>query len=62
VLQTQDLRVDQEKGPCIQINIRELDGVFSTNLSILYTRLLVHTTVPLTYSKGHVLSIRLFLF
>ena len=58
MLQTQDLRVDQEKEPCIQINTRELDGVFSTNLSILYTRLLVHATVPLTYSKGYVLSIR----
>ena len=32
MLQTQDLRVDQEKGPCIQINIRELDGVFNTIL------------------------------
>jgi len=36
MLQTQDLRVDQENGPYIQINIRELDGVFSTNLSALY--------------------------
>jgi len=25
VLQTQDLRVDQKKEPCIRVNIRELD-------------------------------------
>ena len=36
MLQTQDLRVNQEKRSCIQINIRELDGVFSINLSTLY--------------------------
>jgi len=25
ILQTQNLRVDQEKEPCIRVNIRELD-------------------------------------
>jgi len=30
VLQTQDLRVDQEIEPCIEINIRELDRELCT--------------------------------
>ena len=29
VLQTQDLRVDQEKEPCIRVNIRKLDRELS---------------------------------
>jgi len=38
LLQTQDLRVDQEKEPCIRVNTRELDRGFGTELSILYTK------------------------
>jgi len=30
MLQTQDLRVDQEKEPCIRVNTRELDGELCT--------------------------------
>jgi len=37
---------------------RELNGVSSTNLSLLYTKLLVCSTVPLIYSKDYMLSIR----
>jgi len=52
-------RVGQEKKPCIKAYIRELNRVFSTKLSILYIlKLLVHAIVPLTYSKGHILSLR----
>ena len=36
MLQSQDLKVDQEKKPYIKINTRELDKVSSTELSILY--------------------------
>ena len=36
LLQTQDLRVDQEKKPCIRVNIRELNRELCTGLSILY--------------------------
>jgi len=36
MLQSQDLRVDQEKEFCIKINIRELDRVPSIELSTLY--------------------------
>ena len=36
VLQTQDLKTNQEKESCIIVNIRELNGVFSTKLSSLY--------------------------
>jgi len=55
--------MDQEKKSCIRVNIRELDRVSSTELSTLYTlsywsKLLVYTTVPLTYPKGHALSLR----
>ena len=35
MLQTQELRVVQEKEPCIRVNTREL----CTGLSILYTKL-----------------------
>jgi len=38
MLQTQDLRVDQEKEPCIRVNTRELDRELCTGLSILYTK------------------------
>ena len=31
VLQTQDLRVDQKKEPCIRVNIRELDRELCTS-------------------------------
>ena len=31
-------------------NIRELDGVLGTKISILYTRLLVHVIILLAYS------------
>ena len=37
MLQSQDLRVGQEKKPCIRVNTRELDEVPYINLSILYT-------------------------
>ena len=37
ILQTQDLRVDQEKEPCIRINTRELNRELYTRLFILYT-------------------------
>jgi len=36
MLQSQDLKVDQEKKSCIKINTRELDGVSSIELPILY--------------------------
>ena len=36
MLQSQDLRVGQEKKSCIKVNTRELDEVSSTELSILY--------------------------
>jgi len=36
MLWSQDFRVDQEKKPYIRINTRELNRVFSTELSILY--------------------------
>ena len=36
LLQSQDLRVDQEKKPYIRVNIRELNGVPSTGMSTLY--------------------------
>ena len=35
LLQTQDLRVDQEKEPCIRINIRELDRELCTEFVYL---------------------------
>ena len=38
VLQTQDLRVDQKKEPCIRVNTRELDRELCTGLSTLYTK------------------------
>ena len=50
--------MDQEKEPYIKINIRELNGELSIKMSTLYIRLLVYATVLLTYSKGHMLSIR----
>jgi len=37
VLQTQVLRVGQEKEPCIKVNTRELNRELCTRLSILYT-------------------------
>ena len=37
LLQTQALRVEQEKEPCIRVNTRELDRELYTRLSILYT-------------------------
>ena len=37
LLQTQDLRVDQEKKSCIRVNTRELDRELYTELSTLYT-------------------------
>ena len=36
LLQTQDLRVDQEKEPCIRVNTRELNRELYTELSTLY--------------------------
>jgi len=39
MLQSQDLRVDQEKESCIRINTRELDKELYTRLSTLYTKL-----------------------
>jgi len=39
ILQTQDLRVDQEKEPCIRINTRELNRELCTRLFILYTNI-----------------------
>jgi len=38
LLQTQDLRVDQEKEPCIRVNTRELDRELFTRLSTFYTK------------------------
>ena len=38
MLQTQELRVIQEKEPYIRINIRELDKGLYTRLSTLYTK------------------------
>jgi len=37
LLQTQDLRVDQEKESCIRVNTRELNRELYTGLSTLYT-------------------------
>jgi len=37
-------------------NIRELNGVSS--IELIYAKLLVCTTVPLTYSKGYILLLR----
>ena len=37
ILQSQDLRVDQEKESYIRVNTRELNKAPSTNLSTLYT-------------------------
>jgi len=37
ILQTQDLRVNQEKKPCIRVNTRELNRELCTRLSTLYT-------------------------
>jgi len=34
LLQTQDLRVDQEKEPCIRVNTRELDKELCTVVAI----------------------------
>jgi len=39
MLQSQDLRVDQESKPYIRVNTGELNGVPSTKLSTLYTLL-----------------------
>jgi len=38
-------------------NIRELNRVSSINY-LIYTRLLVHVTLPLAYFKGYILSLR----
>jgi len=38
LLQTQDLRVDQEKEPCIRVNTRELNRELYTGLFTLYTK------------------------
>jgi len=37
MLQTQELRVVQEKKPCIRVNTRELNGVLSTIYLLIYT-------------------------
>jgi len=37
VLWFNDVRVDQRKKPCIRVNIRELNGVFSTMYLPIYT-------------------------
>ena len=37
MLQTEDLKVDQEKEPCIRVNTGELNRELCTGLSILYT-------------------------
>ena len=39
VLQTQELRVIQEKELCIRVNIRELDRELCIGLSTLYTNI-----------------------
>ena len=36
MLQFQDLKVDQEKRPCIRVNTRELNRELSIELFILY--------------------------
>ena len=38
MLQTQDLRVGQEKEPCIRVNTRELNRELFTGLSTFYTK------------------------
>ena len=38
MLQSNDLRVDQEKESCIRINTKELDRKLYTGLFILYTK------------------------
>jgi len=37
MLQTQDLKVSQEKEPCIKVNIRELNGVLGIMDLPIYT-------------------------
>jgi len=49
------LRVSQKKKSWIEIIIRELNGVLSTELSFIYAKLLVHTIISLTYPKGYIL-------
>jgi len=49
MLQTQDLRLGQEKESCIKVNTRELNGVLYTKLFTLYTQLLVHAILLLAY-------------
>ena len=47
LLQSQDLRMGQEKKPCIMVNTRELNKVLYTKLAIF-----IYTIVLLVYSKG----------
>ena len=47
LLQSQDLRMGQEKKPCIMVNTRELNEVLYTKLAIF-----IYTIVLLVYSKG----------
>lgn len=54
-LQSQDLRIDQVKESYIT---RELNEFSSTELSTLYTKLLVHAIVLLTYSKDYMFFLR----
>jgi len=46
LLQSQDLRIGQEKKPCIMVNTRELNKVLYTKLAIF-----IYTIVLLVYSK-----------
>ena len=39
LLQTQALRVEQEKEPCIRVNTRELNRELCTRWSTLYTNI-----------------------
>jgi len=38
MLQTQEIKVIQEKEPCIRVNIRELNRELYTGISTLYTK------------------------
>ena len=41
MLQTQDLRVDQEKEPCIRVNTRELERALYKIIYLIYLGLIV---------------------
>ena len=51
MLQFNDLRVDQRKELCIRVNTRKLNRELYTELSILYSSMMVCATTSLAYPK-----------